>query len=133
MVDYLGRLDGACFFVVINVHCLQIYISSIQDWECEMTGRETEAGAKKTASCAALGLHATPCHRAPGARVERVQTATLNHSATSRRHCRGEGDPLVSTEDAFAITRICLRARNAADAGSWVKPQPEFLTTLGLL
>jgi len=34
---------------------------------------------------------------------------------------RGEGEPLVSTEDAFAITRICLRARDAADTGTWVK------------
>jgi predicted dehydrogenase len=34
---------------------------------------------------------------------------------------RGEGEPLVSTEDAFAITRICLRARDAADTGAWVK------------
>jgi len=34
---------------------------------------------------------------------------------------RGEGEPLVSTKDAFAITRICLRARDAADAGTWVK------------
>jgi len=33
---------------------------------------------------------------------------------------RGEGEPLVSTEDAFAITRICLRARDAADTGTWV-------------
>lgn len=33
----------------------------------------------------------------------------------------GEGEPLVSTKDAFAITRICLRARDAADAGTWVK------------
>ena len=34
---------------------------------------------------------------------------------------RGEGEPLVSTEDAFAITRICLKARDAADTGAWVK------------
>ena len=34
---------------------------------------------------------------------------------------RGEGEPLVSAEDAFAITRICLRARDAADSGTWVK------------
>jgi len=34
---------------------------------------------------------------------------------------RGEGEPLVSSEDAFAITRICLRARDAADTGTWVK------------
>jgi predicted dehydrogenase len=34
---------------------------------------------------------------------------------------RGLGEPLVSTEDAFAITRICLRARDAADTGTWVK------------
>ena len=34
---------------------------------------------------------------------------------------RGEGELLVSTKDAFAITRICLRARDAADAGTWVK------------
>jgi predicted dehydrogenase len=34
---------------------------------------------------------------------------------------RGEGEPLVSTEDSFAITRICLRARDAADTGAWVK------------
>jgi predicted dehydrogenase len=33
---------------------------------------------------------------------------------------RGEGKPLVSTEDAFAITRICLRARDSADSGAWV-------------
>jgi predicted dehydrogenase len=34
---------------------------------------------------------------------------------------RGEGEPLVSTKDAFAITRICLRARDAADSGTWVQ------------
>ena len=34
---------------------------------------------------------------------------------------RGEGEPLVSAADAFAITRVCLRARDAADAGAWVK------------
>ena len=34
---------------------------------------------------------------------------------------RGEGEPLVSTDDAFEITRICLRARDAADTGTWVK------------
>jgi predicted dehydrogenase len=34
---------------------------------------------------------------------------------------RGEAEPLVSAEDAFAITRICLRARDAADTGTWVK------------
>lgn len=34
---------------------------------------------------------------------------------------RGESEPLVSTEDAFAITRVCLRARDAADTGAWVK------------
>jgi predicted dehydrogenase len=33
---------------------------------------------------------------------------------------RGEGEPLVSADDAFAITRICLRARDAADTGTWV-------------
>jgi len=34
---------------------------------------------------------------------------------------RGEAEPLVSAEDTFAITRICLRARDAADMGTWVK------------
>lgn len=34
---------------------------------------------------------------------------------------RGEGLPLVSMEDAFAMTRLCLRARDAADTGTWVK------------
>lgn len=34
---------------------------------------------------------------------------------------RGEGEPLVSAQDAFAITRICLLARDAADNGSWLK------------
>jgi len=34
---------------------------------------------------------------------------------------RGEGELLVSTKDAFAITRICLRVRDTADAGTWVK------------
>jgi predicted dehydrogenase len=36
-------------------------------------------------------------------------------------HLRGEGEPLVSAADAFAITRICLRARDAADTGTWIK------------
>ncbi len=34
---------------------------------------------------------------------------------------RGEGEALVSAEDAFTITRVCLRARDAADTGTWVK------------
>lgn len=34
---------------------------------------------------------------------------------------RGEAEPLVSSEDAFTITRVCLHARDAADAGTWVK------------
>jgi predicted dehydrogenase len=32
---------------------------------------------------------------------------------------RGEGEHIVSAEDAFAITRICLKARDAADSGTW--------------
>jgi len=34
---------------------------------------------------------------------------------------RGQGEPVVSAEDSFAMTRICLRARDAADSGNWVK------------
>jgi len=34
---------------------------------------------------------------------------------------RGEGSPLVTTAEAFSITRICLKARDAADAGAWVE------------
>jgi predicted dehydrogenase len=33
---------------------------------------------------------------------------------------RGEGAHLLSQADAFAITRICLKARDAADRGQWV-------------
>jgi len=32
-----------------------------------------------------------------------------------------KGEPLVSTADAFALTRVCLLARDAADTGTWVK------------
>jgi predicted dehydrogenase len=41
--------------------------------------------------------------------------------ATFIAHLRGEGEPLVSAQDAFTMTRICLRARDAADTGVWVK------------
>ncbi|HEV2247010.1 MAG TPA: Gfo/Idh/MocA family oxidoreductase [Terriglobia bacterium] len=33
---------------------------------------------------------------------------------------RGEGEPLVSPEDSFSITRVCLMARDAADRRAWV-------------
>lgn len=33
---------------------------------------------------------------------------------------RGEGEPLLSTAESFSITRVCLRARDAADQGAWV-------------
>lgn len=33
---------------------------------------------------------------------------------------RGESQPLVSSEEAFNITRTCLKARDAADTGTWV-------------
>ena len=33
---------------------------------------------------------------------------------------RGESQPLVSSEEAFGITRTCLKARDAADTGTWV-------------
>lgn len=35
-------------------------------------------------------------------------------------HLRGEGQPLISTDDSFSITRVCLKARDAADHGTWV-------------
>jgi predicted dehydrogenase len=41
--------------------------------------------------------------------------------ATFIASLRGEGEPLVSAQDAFTMTRICLRARDAADTGAWVK------------
>ena len=34
---------------------------------------------------------------------------------------RGQGEPLVSAEDSLSITRVCLKAREAADRESWVK------------
>jgi predicted dehydrogenase len=34
---------------------------------------------------------------------------------------RGEGEPLVSAEDSLSITRVCLKAREAADQETWVK------------
>lgn len=34
---------------------------------------------------------------------------------------RGEGEHIVSVDDAFAVTRICLKARDAADTGTWVR------------
>lgn len=34
---------------------------------------------------------------------------------------RGQSEPVVTAEDSFAMTRICLRARDAADSGQWVK------------
>lgn len=33
---------------------------------------------------------------------------------------RGEGQPLLSTEESFSITRVCLKSRDAADRGAWV-------------
>jgi predicted dehydrogenase len=33
---------------------------------------------------------------------------------------RGQGAHLISQADAFAIARICLKARDAADSGNWV-------------
>jgi predicted dehydrogenase len=33
---------------------------------------------------------------------------------------RGEGQHLISADEAFSITRICLKARDAADSGKWV-------------
>lgn len=33
---------------------------------------------------------------------------------------RGEGQHLISADEAFSITRICLKAREAADSGKWV-------------
>lgn len=33
---------------------------------------------------------------------------------------RGEGQHLLTAEEAFSITRICLKARDAADTGMWV-------------
>jgi predicted dehydrogenase len=47
--------------------------------------------------------------------------APLDFFGTFIAALRGEGEPLVSTEDAFAITRVCLHARDAADTGAWVK------------
>jgi predicted dehydrogenase len=47
--------------------------------------------------------------------------APVNFFGTFIAELRGEGKHIVSAEDAFAITRICLMAREAADAGSCVK------------
>lgn len=33
---------------------------------------------------------------------------------------RGTGSHLVTTEESFSITRVCLKARDAADSGMWV-------------
>ncbi len=33
---------------------------------------------------------------------------------------RGEGQCLISSDESFSITRICLKARRAADTGKWV-------------
>ena len=33
---------------------------------------------------------------------------------------RGEGEPLVSAEDSLSISRVCLKARDAADHDTWV-------------
>jgi hypothetical protein len=33
---------------------------------------------------------------------------------------RGEGQHLISPDEAFSITRVCLKARDAADSGKWV-------------
>lgn len=32
---------------------------------------------------------------------------------------RGEGEPLVSAQDSFSITRVCLKAREAAEHDAW--------------
>ena len=34
---------------------------------------------------------------------------------------RGEEEPLVSAEDSLSITRVCLKARDAADQDTWIK------------
>jgi predicted dehydrogenase len=47
--------------------------------------------------------------------------APVDFFGTFIAELRGEGKHIVSAEDAFAITRVCLMARDAADAGSWVK------------
>ena len=31
----------------------------------------------------------------------------------------GEGEHLISQEDAFRLTEVCLKARNAAESGQW--------------
>jgi hypothetical protein len=33
---------------------------------------------------------------------------------------RGESKPLISAEESFSITRVCLKAREAADHDPWV-------------
>lgn len=33
---------------------------------------------------------------------------------------RGEGEPLISAEESFSITRVCLQAREAADRQTWI-------------
>ncbi|MGO8731872.1 MAG: hypothetical protein ACLQVM_03655 [Terriglobia bacterium] len=38
MVNYFGRVDWEIFYGVINVRCLQIYTSALQDWWGEMKG-----------------------------------------------------------------------------------------------
>jgi predicted dehydrogenase len=36
---------------------------------------------------------------------------------------RGEGEPLVSAEESLSITRVCLKAREAADHQAWIRLQ----------
>jgi predicted dehydrogenase len=36
---------------------------------------------------------------------------------------RGKGEPLISAEESFSITRVCLMAREAADRRAWVALQ----------
>jgi predicted dehydrogenase len=36
------------------------------------------------------------------------------------KQLRGEGKPFVTSAEAFAITRTCLKARDAADTGTWL-------------
>jgi predicted dehydrogenase len=47
--------------------------------------------------------------------------ASVDFFSTFIAELRGVGQHLITAEEAFSITRVCLNARDAADTGQWVK------------
>jgi len=45
---------------------------------------------------------------------------TVDFFADFLAELAGEKEHLISQEDAFRLTEVCLKARNAADAGTWI-------------